>query len=96
MSHQIYTLPPGKAEELLQDAIKHPENYSIGACCLCKSVAAFIGLFFPTEEFAKRLGQPHNKERYVVYGLCERCQEISENERNAHVEKHMLTELGVQ
>jgi hypothetical protein len=66
------------------------------ACSLCGEPVAHIGIFVPTESFAKRIGQPKGKHRVVVYGLCEDCVALPEQDRMARVEEWMLATLGVQ
>jgi len=42
-------------------------------CPLCEKPADSVGIFTPTPAFAKKIGQPLNKLRIVLYGGCSVC-----------------------
>ena len=48
-------------------------------CLLCGEKPNSVALFYPTEEFAKKIGQPKNKLRIVAYSLCEKCRNIKDS-----------------
>jgi hypothetical protein len=63
----------------------------ISCCIICgarkQDHPLTIGVFFPTNEIAKRLGQPKNKTRQIVYGLCFDCiEQRGCNLRNTQIE----------
>jgi hypothetical protein len=55
--------------ELLEEGkVKPPET-----CSLCGGKGDELGVFIPTESFAKKLGQPVGKQRIAIYAGCSRC-----------------------
>lgn len=64
------------------------------SCCLCHAPGYVMGVFTPTQSFAKRIGQPPGKQRVVVYWLCPDCTEMTDV--IDLVEQAMLRELQVQ
>jgi hypothetical protein len=47
-------------------------------CLLCGKKSDAVGLFFPSGEFAVKVGQPKGKTRLFVYSLCSRCKKKSD------------------
>lgn len=43
-------------------------------CKLCGREADGVGIFVPSEHFAKRIGQPEGKVRIALYAGCSSCQ----------------------
>ena len=59
---------------------------NVTPCLLCQSPPHIQAMFKPSPEFAKELGQPEDKQRIVLYCLCEKCFQLPEIERNRQIE----------
>ncbi len=79
-------------DEKIKDALEHPDKYGVSYCTLCGGRRAYVALFIPSPDFAKKIGQPEGKERLVVYALCDPCFALPD--RVAKVEWQMLEDLG--
>ena len=44
-------------------------------CALCGRKADGVGIFMPSEQFAKRIGQSEGKVRIALYSGCSSCQD---------------------
>jgi hypothetical protein len=88
--------PPAEPTETvrarLAPILRNPAQYGLTCCCLCAGRVEWVGIFSPTESFAKRIGEPEGKRRLVVYGLCEPCSRLPD--RNARVEAAMLRDFA--
>ena len=82
-----------EAAEILKYALRNPQKYGIDTCSLCAGKIKIVAIFTPTESFARRIGQPPEKQRIIVYGLCEPCSKLPD--LAAKVEAAMLRDLGV-
>lgn len=45
----------------------------VDSCILCGAPPAYGGVFEPSEDQARRLGQPKGKKRFILYAVCSRC-----------------------
>lgn len=84
-------MPPDEQEKRLRDALKHPEKYGLTRCVLCAGPPAFIGVFGPNPDFARRLGAPKGKQRLILYAVCNNCKH-----RLDDIEAQMARDLSVQ
>ena len=86
--------PAKRIHEILTECKRTPPP-ELEFCCLCVNRRTNrVGVFSPTESFAKRIGKPKDKQRIVIYGLCNRCAEVPDfNER---VEEQLLRDEQVQ
>ena len=82
-------------KELLDRIIRDPAGHGIHSCPLCHGRVVFVGVFSPNQEFGERIGQPKGKTRLTVYGLCEPCMRLPEEERNQRIEADILRLRGV-
>lgn len=57
-----------KSEEIIQAVL---QVQSAGYCQLCDQRAKAVGIWRPTRAIMKKLNAPANKDRLVVYGMCE-------------------------
>jgi hypothetical protein len=78
----------------IDGVLRHPAEYGLVDCCLCDERAALMGIFVPTESFARRIGQPEGKQRVVLYALCEPCSRLPD--RNERVEQRDAARPGVR
>jgi hypothetical protein len=53
-----------------------------------------VCVFIPDEKYQKRIGAPLNKERVVIYLLCEEC--LALPNRNERVEEKIFRAASVQ
>jgi hypothetical protein len=81
-------------QRMLADAMANPKKYGVTGCSLCDQPFLAVGLFVPTESFAKRIGQPKGKQRLIVYGLCEGCFGLPD--KADRVEAALLKQMTVQ
>jgi hypothetical protein len=80
-------------EEMLAEALRNPAKYGVSGCALCQGDRISVtALFVPTEALAKRIGQPKNKQRLIVYGLCNSCATLSNVPDR--VEEAILKDMG--
>lgn len=80
--------------EILQERIREilrASGQEMPNCCLLCAAKPIVvlGIFFPSEDFARRWGVPANKSRNAVYALCGTCSELSDAE--ARVEQVILS-----
>lgn len=81
---------PDQIEQVISD----PASFGVTLCVLCEKVPSYLGTFFPTPTFAKRIGQPKGKHRLVVYAICDDCFELPN--RTERVEASFLSSMAVQ
>ena len=63
-------------------------------CCVCEIPTNGVGVFLPNDSFARRIGQPPNKMRVVLYPACEDC--IRKPDISSRVEAAILRDFQVQ
>ena len=55
----------------------NPASYGFKECTLCgREQIAGVGVCFPYGKLAKALKQPKNKNRTLIYTLCEECSKM--------------------
>ena len=78
------------------DDYRHSCEHGLTHCTICDyNPAVKTGLFVPTESFARRIGQPKDKCRIVIYVIRKRCAE-DPDEAARRVEEPVLRECGAQ
>jgi hypothetical protein len=59
----------------------HDEGIRLLSCCLCQRPATWTGVFYPFDDFARR----------IAYALCDRCRKLPN--RDQRVERQLLQDL---
>ena len=81
-------------EEILAESLRYPAKYGISGCSLCAGQISVTAIFIPTRTFAKRIGQPNDKQRLIVYALCNSCAGLSN--LPDRIEEAILKNMGTQ
>ena len=94
--HECDAPLPKDEMEVFSTVLSNPADYGLATCSLCPNRrAAWVGLFIPSEKYAKRIGQPNGKQRIIFYAFCGRCVENADDSRD-RLERLILEEMQVQ